>query len=455
VRGYGIQLGTLALGWWKLTGQRPGSSGLILMGRQLATVFFLLLLPIVYGLGRQLGLAAPAAAYATLLLALCDLNASYSHYAIPAIGYVCWSWLAVLGAVGYFRTGGWGFLFPLACGAAGALAYKLDFLPTVLGVVALGAYAWRTRQPGVALLGLLGYAVLGYVGYRILTLDNFSWEAIQLVFAGLQEMNADAISRDQHWLLNPVIYPLGLLAAIGLPVCTFALYRLGLRRIDWQSGWWLLVLFAAMEFAVRWSIDTPFIRRANIFIPLLCLAAARGLYLLRPAVRGRWLWFVAIYTGGLALVGQFNHWNDTRYRARDFLQERLAGESVRIGYTPYAYAANMPPGGSHREDWDYLVAHESFYQRFGRSFTTPFRIPDCCEEVYHCPDEAECIFFQELLFDAESALIPVATFRTFDLYPERLLYHALFGYFETFLGDTRIYRRPDARETNTGPRSSL
>ncbi len=114
----------------------------------------------------------------------------------------------------------------------------------------------------------------------------------------------------------------------------------------------------------------------------------------------------------------------------------------RIAYTPYAYAANIPDSESHRAEWTYLIAHETFYSRYGLSFTTPFGFPDCCEEVYHCGGEAECAFFQGLLTrPATVGIAPVATFRTVDIFPERLLYHALFGYFETFLGDTRIYRR--------------
>ena len=101
-RGYGKLLGVVAYGWWRLSGQEPNVPGLVLMGRQLSTIYFLLLLGVVYGLARDLGLARTAAAWAALLLALCDLNATYSHYAVPASGYLLLLTLFMWGGVRYW-----------------------------------------------------------------------------------------------------------------------------------------------------------------------------------------------------------------------------------------------------------------------------------------------------------------------------------------------------------------
>ena len=38
-------------------------------------------------------------------------------------------------------------------------------------------------------------------------------------------------------------------------------------------------------------------------------------------------------------------------------------------------------------------------------------------------------------------LVLFKEFRTWDVFPERLLYHHLFGYYETFLGDVVVYKR--------------
>ena len=515
-RGYGKLLGVVAYAWWRLSGQEPSVAGLVLMGRQLSTLYFLLLLFVAYRLARELGLERAAAAWAPLLLALCDLNATYSHYAVPASGYLLLLTVFMWGGVRYWRgrarpetlrrnfetpqpetprrnfgaflakdafeehrrRGVAGFLL-LALGAGGCFAFKFDFLPLVVGLGVLLASAssgspfsvrpaggdrgkqlaiWRWIEP---LFRLRTWAIVvlflaaTVFFYQLCVAFNFTWAGMAYSFEVMSQENRDVIARDLHWLVNPTLYLLAVVAGIGLPACAAALF--GAMRLRghsapaekprlhwWHHGWWIPAGLLLLEFGVRWSIDTPFVRRANEFMPFLAILAAYGLHRtwLAPRRARQLRWAVAGYGLALCLVGQSNHWFDTRERARAFLLAQYADSEQRIAYTEYAYAAGSPKSGRFRRgEWDLLVTAEPWYSRFHRSFTTPTpgRQPHCGSEIYHNPGERECAFFQRILRGDHPDIRQVAHFRTRTVLPERWLYRWLFGTFETFVGDVRIF----------------
>lgn len=495
-RGYGKLLGVAAYAWWRLSGQEPNIAGLVLMGRQLSTIYFLLLLFIVYRLARDLGLERQSAAWATLLLALCDLNATYSHYALPASGYLLLLTVFMWGGVRYWRlrseehrrTGNpaaegrrllqdgrrwWGVLLLMALGAGGGFAFKFDFLPAVFGVgivlvAGMGAASVPSSGGGSSVKRWISRAVTGRrlvtVGlflaatvfcYQLCVAFNFSWAGMAYSFKVMSQENRDVIARDLHWLFNPTLYLLAVVAGIGLPACAAALFgamRLSghsaqAEKIDlhwWRHGWWIPAGLLLLEFGVRWSIDTPFVRRANEFMPFLAILAAYGLHRTGLASRRayRLRWAVAAYGLVLCLVGQSNHWFDTRARARDFLLAQYADGEQRIAYTEYAFAKGSPKSGRFRRgEWDLLVTAEPWYSRFDKSLTTPTpgRQPDCGSEIYHSPGERECAFFQRILRGDHPDIRQIAHFRTRTVLPERWLYRWLFGTFETFVGDVRIF----------------
>jgi hypothetical protein len=97
-------------------------------------------------------------------------------------------------------------------------------------------------------------------------------------------------------------------------------------------------------------------------------------------------------------------------------------------------------------DWEYFVLHESWYSRYTQSMTTPFGVPTCCEEVYNCIGQPECDQIQAMVLDQRDDVVLHKAFRTWDVFPERLLCHHFFGYYETFLGDVVIYKRIRAKK---------
>lgn len=461
-RGYGIFTGQIAWGWRQISGQIPNLGGVILLNRQVSTLFGLLLILVVFVLAKNAGLSSVHAGLAAGLLACCDLNITYSHYGIPAVGYVLGVYLAILGAFRYRAQKGWGYLF-MVIGATMAFAFKFDFIPALGSLVFLGWDWWTDaakkaglpraakrlpwQQSGVAVFAFLPCLLLSFL---LLTGFSWSWEEIANAFAVLRSENENVVASDQHWLENPLVYLAAMVAGIGLPVFTLAVF--GTVRYLTTANKWRpeVILFGSillLELVVRWRLDTPFVRRANVFMPAICLAAAYGLYRLRISYKGyRPAGIILAYTLFFALVGQSNHWWDTREAARDW-SIRFLPERANVMVTPYVAVKGLPdyPRFAADADWDYAILHESYYQRYTLSMTTPFGYPECCAEVYHCGGVSECEAIQGVVSgrnDEEGELLAAFTTRTW--FPERALYKQLFGSYETFTGDVLIYRKTKA-----------
>ncbi|MCB0637367.1 MAG: hypothetical protein KDC54_12150 [Lewinella sp.] len=449
VRGFGNWTGLVSwLGHLRQDGPPPPAE-IVMAGRRLSTFFSLALILVVFSLARRWWDDATAL-LAAALLAINDLNITYSHYAVPAVAYVCWLYLFVAVGWWHWRRDRWWSAAVLGWVVAAAFVFKLDFLPFFLGLGLLlwprGAGRWPVR---VAQLST--YFLAAALGFVLTSLFNFSLDDLSYVWRELNRQNSNAIPVDQHWLENPLIYTLGAMAAVGLPVFILALRgglqawrdRQRLTNEQWAGALLLLVLLV-LEIGVRWTIDTPFVRRLNFLMPTLALAAAYAL--VRWWRRGRsgrvGVMAVMAYSLALMFVSQSNHWWDVRYAARAELAETIP-DTARVYFSRYAYLPGMPDAtAAEPTDADWLIIHETFYRRFGLSFTAPFGFPKCCNEVYHCWwGDDFCVFYQALLRDTQSDFVRVRTFSTREAFPERLLYHWLFGHFETFRGDLLVYRR--------------
>jgi hypothetical protein len=448
-RGYGIQVGTL--GWiaHKLGGMELSIDNFILIGRILSTVYALLLTGLVYLLALQLFGDRLLALMAALLIGICDLNVTYSHYALPEVGYIFWTYLYLLSAILLIRklenrrvetfTNLWPYLIFMAFSAAAVFAFKFDFIPFFISIGLLIVMPLRAGfRPITPLLWLPNFVLLFVLSFALLTSFNFSWERIQYSFWDLHRQNYDVIPKDDHWLLNPVVYLFAVVA--GSSIVQSVIAGRGLIEL-WKNRvlhWTIAALFVSLlglEFGVLWSSDAPFVRRAGIFMPALALVAACGWVQLRPKPRKYGGMLMVVYTLGLCLVSQSNAWWDTRYAARTYLQEQQADR--RIKYGSYSHASGMPPGVTLQEKEDILVIHETAYSRNWRSFTTPFRIPTCCEEVYHCGEE-DCLFIQSVFSGKNQDYTIIRHFRTREWFPERILFKRTLGNFETFLGDVIV-----------------
>lgn len=446
VRGFGHLMAT----WAKVgaTASAKVSFGSMLRtGRVLSTLFALLLIWVTYRIGRVSGLPPPAAGVAVLLLAGADLNATYSHYAVPAMSYVFFCYLALLGGILLIRKASLGGLVLLALGAAGAAAFKFDVIPTLWGGLLLLVLAWREKKDSIpAWYVAAGIGLLA--GFTLLFTWGWSWEDIVNSFLRLRRENANVVVVDQHFRDNLITYPAAVLAGIGLPAFGLAVYgTVRLLQQRWNTGLWsprnLALAYGAAflltEAFLRWYMDTTFVRRANIFLPAVALLAAWSLHQLKAKP---WLTaLVVAWTFGLAIVGQNNHWNDPRYDFRDWANQELQ-QPTRVGITGYLNVKDLKNWRYYKHHpFDYFVAHETMFRKFRKSLTTPFGRPECCAGIYHCGEEQQCRDFQGILFQEREDFELVKVFKAKDYFPERLLYRYFFGYYETFLGDVEVYRR--------------
>ena len=469
VEGYGRLVGNLLyVGYGQLERhpdkEKEDFTAVLMIGRKLSTLFALFLIVVVFALGRSSGLSPPAAGVAALLMAACDVNATYSHYMLPASSYVFFSYLALLGGVRLAYRPSPGSLVLLALGAAGAATFKFDVFPLVYGGALLLFLACRrlvsgSRGPGLPWTYVVGgTALLAFFSWVLLS--GWSWEDIQHSFTELRKQNKDVIRVENHFRDNLLAYPLGVLAGIGLPAFGLALWGAGklLRQhlsqlrstlTPQRTAVLYVFLFLLTEAALRWYMDTTFIRRVNIFMPAIAILAAYTLqrYRVKP-----WLTaLVVAWSFGLGVVGQSHHWYDTRVAMRDWLNEELPKPN-RVGISASINIDGLKNWKYYlHKDWDYFVTSEAFYRRYTKSLTTPFGRPPCDGGIYHGGPADQCEDFQAMLYGEHPGVELHKAFRTWDVFPERLLYHHWFGYYETFLGDVLIFRRtaPPANERTT------
>ncbi|MEL6945746.1 MAG: hypothetical protein AAFO82_24075, partial [Bacteroidota bacterium] len=290
---------------------------------------------------------------------------------------------------------------------------------------------------------------LSLVAFYLIAIHGFHIDIAEAIRSSTvaKDLNTNVIPKDNHWLHNPVLYLAATICGSSLLIVILAVAsstRLVLeyrkKVLDDKAIYLALFLtFLLLEFLIRWRMDTPFVRRANIFLPYCALLAAYGLQtlfknaLLQKIVKLS----VVLYTLGLAIVSQYNFWNDTRYQSRAFILEAFSGEE-KINYSMYARERRMPRQNAKTQvEANILVFHEAFYGRYRKMFTTPFKIPECCKEVYHCNEQA-CKETQDLLHDKTNFKL-LKSFETLEVFPERVLFKRYFGTYETFLGDVLIY----------------
>lgn len=458
-RAYGFQLGVLIYLLEKLSLEVNYLTKHALIGRFLSVFYGLLLVLCTFYLGKLLFDDAWIGALAAAFLAVFDLHITYSHYALPASAYQFWVHLSLLLLIRYYyhlshrKSLRHPIRWEIALSFSLAMTFglKFDFLPMLLlGFTLL--LCWRKAYLPLSLLGwtCLRIGLVSVLCFPLIHGFSYSWEDIIYSFQVAQEFNQNAIAQDAHWLHNPILYLLAVMAgtsvwmaALGI-ASSYLLLRQGKSLLTKHPGWLLFLLFIAMEFGIRWALDTPFIRRANIFLPFLALTAAwlaLRLWQQRPKLMPWALGFLWLYTLGVAWFGQQNFWKDTRYQALALVQGIPSEASIH--YSTYAKLPAMPEGQANSpEEADYLVVHETYYGRYWKYFTTPFKVPSCCEEVYNCASEQVCHFYQNLLSD-KAPFELVQTYATSHPFPERALFKSLFGTYETFLGDLKVYKRKD------------
>ncbi len=454
-RAFGAQIALL--GYPILRFLTPDVYVLHVVGRLLAAAYGAGLILVVYVLAHRIAGRRSAALLAASLVAISDLDVTYGHMAVPVEAYVCVAYLTLLLFADFWCEDAESrrarrLLLGVGVGLGINLAMRFDIvLPIVVLTGLVVRYGRRALRPWRLAQALaLTAAAAGAAFFVAVAFDYNLADARQSLHVLLTE-SQNVVPVDHHLLWNPVLYFAALVAGTSLPV--FGLFLLGLRRLarqpDASIPVRLLAAFVAGTFVLLWVGDATFVRRADVFVPFMAIVGGCGGMLVLERLPRRAarmiLAGVVLYTLGLTLVSQRQFLADTRYAAARFLG-RLAPAPTSIGYSAYAKLNAMPPGVNISDAAtdlttppEVLVLHEARYGRYWRSFTTPFEVPRCCEEVYHCSHD-ECVLTQRI-FSGTSAYRLLARFAAPEIFPERVLFKRVFGTYETMLGDVRIYRR--------------
>jgi len=332
-----------SVSWHRLTQVAPDvASGLFLVARGLSVCFGVVMIWLVYRIGRRLmspiGAVAAAAALAVTMGFVGDNHLERSSPLVNLLGVVAlWSAVAALDersdAAGRARRlmVGW-FVAGLAC------AVKYNGVVLVLPV--LMATCWS----GDVVRGLLRGTGCWLVGLLI------GWPMLPLSIGQLQESARvysmflyDAGVEVGIWPVRLLNYLIQLVTVFGVPlaVCVAggvvaAVQSVRRRELGWR-GWVVLLVWAAVYLSLAASYrhryaHTKFIM---LIVPVLALAAGWGIE--RWLASGRWPRWLRV--GALALILGYSaaytvagsaHYagGDTRYEASRWIQEALPPDAA-------------------------------------------------------------------------------------------------------------------------------
>lgn len=461
-RGFAVQVASLSyplIKWFNFD-----LSALYGVGRVLSLFYSSLLVILVYQLSKSIFYSERAALLSALWFSLFDLKVTNSHFATPDMTHVFYFYfsLYLLGLLlMYLKSKDsprhqhipLGLVLPASLAIALCGAVRFDVIPGffLIGIFCFSFFSKFVSQIKINhFLYLLLFVVLIIGFFSLATGFNYGIADWIHSFFILKKENLMVVESSKPLVNNPILYFFAVLAGTGFfatltaVVSSIKLFSKGLSKVKSKPLIFLLVLGVLIQFLLLWFGTATFVRHALKFLPLMAILAGWGSCelwekcKLRQIPLGKMLViFMLLYTLAFTLTSQLNFIFDTRYQAFSYL-EKLTRKFDSVGYSNYSIFSGLPPGDEIGES-EVVVLHESLYGRYSKYFTTPFIVPRCCDQAYHCQFE-ECSLVQTILYQPDQYTL-LKQYNTIKLFPEKELFFSLFGNYETFLGDVRIYER--------------
>lgn len=460
--GFGTQVALLSYLPLKLFNLNIGQ--LFLIARLLSYFYSLALIVLVFYLALKIFKSHKLALVSAFFISIFDLNVTYSHYGLPDIALVFWSCLSLYLIIKFielekksrsFLVDNFWLMICLSLSMSMSFIFKFDVIPIIIFVLAIFYQLlnnnYRFNLLKSSLLIVLFFVLFFYLG------TGFVYGIDDLIYSKqiLTNGNMDVIVSDNHILNNPILYLSAIIAGTSLPISILAVIAIIILISGFNNDsknhkvkLIFIFIFIIFEFLILWSGDSTFVRRANIFLPFVAILAGYGfiklsdLWHLSKIKSLIFLAIIIIYTLSLTVISQSNFVYDTRYLAKGYLNSELKNNK-NICYSGYAFAMGMPGDYNYHKcidsNMEFLVIHETYYSRYAKSFTTPFKIPSCCDEVHHC-NYNWCLAVQDV-FSNRSDYHLVKKFTLNRFFPEREIFYNLYGNYETFLGDLLIYQK--------------
>lgn len=257
------------------------------------------------------------------------------------------------------------------------------------------------------------------------------------------------------WLRNLLNLPLVLMVGLGLPACIFI--PAGLRALARERrsirAWLCLAPVPAFALFMVFLSPVTYYRHYLPLLPAAALLAALGLFATRRVWRPWFMVFFFLWPALLAvdLVGDYHR--DPRIALRQWFSEHPGAPVF------YSYYVNPPPaaiGGLFRPEYAagdaaplrqarYLVLSENWYDTaFANELNGPL-VNDLSRLVKTRPQYAR--FYRDALGGRHPHLVEETSIPVHNFMPELLLHRWLYGTFQLFVGDLRIFRVLDSAES--------
>jgi len=462
VKGFSAQVALAALPLKIVIGSVPIPL-LVAIGRGLALIAASITVILVFFLAQELFQNRKAAFFSALFIALSGLHIVGSNIAKQDASTVLFLYVTFFAAALFLKKKDMMYLVIAAVAAGAAVAAKFAVF-AALPVVYLAFFESERRWFMTILAGLIivsSFVISNGFAYG---LGNFQ-DTLQFVQQEIVQ------TRDYNKLLNPIVYMIDMVPAVGLPVFLLAVYGMVLMwnaRLFRDRRILVIVVTLAAYFVQIMIGDVTRARFLLPIIPFIAMCAGYGVAHLR--LRKAYPLLLVIIFGYQAVYAAsfgYNYFYDTRGILGEWMLEHInTDEKIATGFTVhpgYKYIAEnerqvetvtdikrdnmvinnygivIPPEypiGALAES-RYLVIHEALLNKYTASHDNPFKDPVCCSEIYHC-DYSDCGFVKALVTEnTPFRLLKHVRIQAWT--PELIIYRKIFNNY--ILGDVFLYER--------------
>jgi len=456
-QGFGVLIGALSYPVLKIDGLLAYPV-IVLVARLLSLFTSVALILLVFWIAKLFFEDIRVALLSATFIGIFDLTATYSHYGTPDILHTFWFYASVFALSVYFypefyrhknRFFQQHSLIIAALSSGLAIAFRYEITPLILFaifwivMIVKNGFSKKLVFDGLIFVTIVTTTLFFMTGFGYSVVD-FTKTTQKLI-----EDNPDP-QFGSVFFYKPLLYLAVIIAGTSLPIFLLSAWALILLvrkdlTIRKPVLFFLVALFIVFIILELGPVVT--VRRANVFMPFVSLISSYGLIKFldrfnQKLTKGVLTGFVIGYTLLVTLFSQYYFYNsnDPRYQAENFINSNFSGK--RIYYSNYAQTERMTRGSPPKIGTapEIVVMHETLYSRYWKSLATPFKIPVCCDEVFHCVNVTHCKNLQEILEGGVTYRL-IRKFEVKHPLPERIVFKKLFGNYETFLGDLLVYQK--------------
>ncbi|MBW2541508.1 MAG: hypothetical protein JRF15_05390 [Deltaproteobacteria bacterium] len=252
------------------------------------------------------------------------------------------------------------------------------------------------------------------------------------------------------WLRNLVNMPMVLLVGLGLPACLFipAGIRALARRHANPRAWLCLAPLLVFGLFMAFLAPVTYYRHYLALIPVAAILAACGLFSTSWVGRRWFMAFFFVWPALLALDLVLDYHRDPRIELRQWYAQNRAAQVF------VSFYVGPPPGNSQmfRPEYafgdaatlrraQYLILSENWYDTaYANELNGPV-VGDPVRLIKTKPEYVE--FYRTALANRHPHLVLEKSIDVQNFMPELLFHRWLYGTFQLFVGDIKIFRVVD------------